>query len=109
MEKTPFGLLPEKAVSGFKTYFPYAGKYYGYLSGFLHWRKETHIRALNFDEEYVAVVYASGQNKWEAVANVILMTSHVRRGLHKKVHRTEMQAGRKELPTPYPGTLRKAH
>lgn len=73
-EKDPFQFFPEKAVSGFKTYFPYAGKYYGYLSEFLHWRKETHTRAFDFDEEYTAVVYASGQNKWEAIANIMLMT-----------------------------------
>jgi hypothetical protein len=73
-EKDPFEFLPEKAISGFKTYFPHAGKYYGYLSGFSHWRKETHIRAFNFDEETVAVLYASGRNKWEAIANVMLMT-----------------------------------
>jgi len=73
-EKDPFEFLPEKAVSGFKTYFPSAGKYYGYLSTFLHWRKETHTRAFNFEEEYAAVVYASGRNKWEALANVMLMT-----------------------------------
>lgn len=73
-EKDPFEFLPEKAVSGFKTCFPYAGKYYGYLSRFSHWRKETHTRAFNFEEEYAAVVYASGRNKWEAIANVMLMT-----------------------------------
>jgi hypothetical protein len=73
-ERDPFKFVPEKCVPGFKAYFPYAGKYYGYLSQFLHWRKDTHTRALNFDEEYVAVVYASGRNKWEAVANVMLMT-----------------------------------
>jgi hypothetical protein len=33
-KKDPFEFLPEKAISGFKAYFPYAGKYYGYLSGF---------------------------------------------------------------------------
>lgn len=73
-EKDPFEFLPERAISGFKTHFPYAGKYYGYLSGFTHWRKETHNRAFNFEEEYVAVVYASGRNKWEAIANVMVMT-----------------------------------
>jgi hypothetical protein len=73
-EKDPFEFLPERAISGFKTHFPYAGRYYGYLSGFTHWRKETHNRAFNFEEEYVAVVYASGRNKWEAIANVMLMT-----------------------------------
>lgn len=73
-EKDPFEFLPERAISGFKTHFPYAGKYYGYLSTFLHWRKETHTRAFNFEEEYAAVVYASGQNKWEAMANVMLLT-----------------------------------
>jgi hypothetical protein len=72
-EKDPFEFLPERAISGFKTYFPHAGKYYGYLSEFSHWRKETHTRAFNFEEEYVAVVYASGRNKWEAIANVMLM------------------------------------
>ncbi|MGH9512645.1 MAG: hypothetical protein ACRD2U_10980 [Terriglobales bacterium] len=71
--KDPFKFLPEKAVSGVKTYFPYVGRYYGYLSTFQHWRKETHSRAFNFEEEYSAVVYASGRNKWEAVANVMLM------------------------------------
>jgi hypothetical protein len=35
-EKDPFEFLPERAVSGFKIYFPYAGKYYGYLSEFSH-------------------------------------------------------------------------
>jgi hypothetical protein len=73
-EKDAFQFLPERAVSGFKTYFPYAGRYYGYLSGFSHWRKETHTRAFNFEEGYAAVVYASGRNKWEAIANVMLMT-----------------------------------
>lgn len=73
-QRDPFEFVAEKAVSGFKTYFPYAGKYDGYLSKFSHWRKETHTRAFNFDEEYAAVVYASGRNKWEAVANVMLMT-----------------------------------
>ena len=72
-EKDPFEFLPERAIAGFKIYFPYAGKYYGYLSEFSYWRKETHIRAFNFDEEYVAILYASGRNKWEAVANVMLM------------------------------------
>jgi hypothetical protein len=73
-EKDPFEFLPERAVSGFKIYFPYAGKYYGYLSEFSHWRKQTHTRSFNFEEEYTAVVYASGRNKWEAIANVMLMT-----------------------------------
>jgi hypothetical protein len=72
-EKDPFEFLPERAISGFKIYFPYAGRYYGYLSTFLHWRKETHVRAFDFEEEYMAVVYASGRNKWEAIANVMLM------------------------------------
>jgi hypothetical protein len=58
-EKDPFEFLPERAVSEFKIYFPYAGKYYGYLSGFSHWRKETHTRAFHFEEEYMAIVYAS--------------------------------------------------
>ena len=58
----------------FKTHFPYAGKYYGYLSAFSHWRKETHNRAFNFEQKYVAVVYASERNKWEAIANIMLMT-----------------------------------
>lgn len=83
-EKDPFECLPEKAVSGFKTYFPYAGRYYGYLSTFLHWRKETHTRAFNFEKEYVAVVYASGRNKWEAIANVILMTRLYAEGYTRK-------------------------
>ena len=83
-EKDPFEFLPEKAISGFKTYFPYAGKYYGYLSGFLHWRKQTHTRAFNLEEEYVAVVYASGQNKWEAIANVMLMARLYAQGYTKK-------------------------
>jgi len=74
MKTNPFEFVPEKAISGFKAYFPYVGRYYGYLSRFSHWRKETHIRAFNFDEEYVAIVYASGRNKWEAIANVVLMT-----------------------------------
>jgi len=73
-EKDPFDFLPEKAISGFKTYFRDAGKYYGYLSGFSHWRKETHTRAFNVEEENIAVLYASGRNKWEAIANVMLMT-----------------------------------
>jgi hypothetical protein len=73
-DEDPFEFLPEKEISSFKAYFPYAGKYYGYLSSFSHWRKETHTRAFNFEEEYVAVLYASGRNKWEAIANVILMT-----------------------------------
>ena len=38
-EKDPFEVLPEKAIPGFKIYFPYAGKYYGYLSEFLHLAK----------------------------------------------------------------------
>ena len=58
-EKDPFEFLPERAVSEFKIYFPYVGKYYGYLSGFSHWRKETHTRAFHFEEEYMAIVYAS--------------------------------------------------
>jgi len=73
-DKDPFEFLPEKAIPGFKTDFPDAGRYYGYLSEFSHWRKETHKRAFKFDKEYIAVVYASGGNKWEAIANVILMT-----------------------------------
>ena len=47
-EKDPFEVLPEKTVSGFKTFFPYAGRYYGYLSTFSHWRKETHTRVFDF-------------------------------------------------------------
>jgi len=73
-EGDPFEFAPEKAVSGFKACFPCAGKYYGYLSRFSHWRKETHTRAKDVDEEFMAVVYASGRNKWEDVANVMLMT-----------------------------------
>jgi len=72
-EKDPFKFFPEKSISGFKTYFPYAGRYYSYLTGFSHWRKETHTRAFHFEEEYMAIVYASGRNKWEAIANVMLM------------------------------------
>ena len=34
-EKDPFEFLPEKGISGFKPYFPYAGKYYGYFVGIL--------------------------------------------------------------------------
>jgi hypothetical protein len=34
-EKDPFEFLPEKAISGFKTYFPYAGKYLRLLVGIL--------------------------------------------------------------------------
>jgi hypothetical protein len=83
-EKDPFEFVPEKAISGFKIYFPYAGKYYGYLSRFSHWRKETHTRVFNFDEEYVAIVYASGQNKWEAIANVMLMARLYAEGYAKK-------------------------
>jgi hypothetical protein len=83
-KKDIFEILPEKTISGFKSYFPYAGKYYGYLSGFLHWRKETHTRAFDFEEEYIAVVYASGRNKWEAVANVMLMTQLYAEGYAKK-------------------------
>lgn len=83
-EEDPFKFLPEKAISGFKTYFPYAGNYYGYLSTFLHWRKETHTRAFNFEEEYVAVVYGSGRNKWEAIANVMLMTRLYAEGYTRK-------------------------
>lgn len=75
-EQDPFEFFPERAVSGFKDYLPYAGKYYGYLSAFSHWRKETHARVFDFEEEYTAVVYASGRNKWEAMANVMLM-AHV--------------------------------
>lgn len=73
-EMDPFELLPEKTISGFKTFVAYAGKYYGYLSTFSHWRKDTHTRVFDFSRENIAVVYASGQDKWEAVANVILMT-----------------------------------
>lgn len=72
-EMDPFEFRPEKAISGFKAHFPYAGRYYSYLSAFSHWRKETHTRAFDFEEEYAAVVYASGRNKWEAIANVMLM------------------------------------
>jgi hypothetical protein len=75
-EQDPFEFFPERAVSGFKVYLPYAGKYYGYLSAFSHWRKETHARVFDFEEDYTAVVYASGRNKWEAMANVMLM-AHV--------------------------------
>jgi hypothetical protein len=73
-EKDPFEFLPERAVPGFKIYFPYAGRYYGYLSEFSHWRKQTHPRAFNFEKEYTSVEYASGRNKWEAIANVMIMT-----------------------------------
>jgi hypothetical protein len=83
-EKDPFELLPERAISAFKAYFPYAGKYYGYLSEFSHWRKETHTRAFDFEEEHVAVVYASYQNKWEAIANVMLMTRLYAKGYTTK-------------------------
>ena len=94
-EKDPFEFFPEKSISGFKTYFPYAGKYYGYLSGFLHWRKQTHTRALNFEEEYVAIVYASGQNKWEAIANVMLMTRLYAEGYTKKYISLKCKPGSK--------------
>ena len=95
-EKDPFEFLPEKAVSGFKTYFPSAGNYYGYLSGFLHWRKETHTRAFNFEEEYVAVVYASGKNKWEAIANILLMTRLYAEGYIAKYTTLKCKPGSKD-------------
>jgi hypothetical protein len=98
-EKDPFEFLPEKAISGFKTYFPYAGKYYGYLSRFSHWRKETHTRAFNFDQETVAVVYASGQNKWEAIANVILMARMYAEGYIKKYTSLKCKPGGKHCLT----------
>jgi hypothetical protein len=98
-EKDPFEFLPEKAISGFKTYFPYAGKYYGYLSTFLHWRKETHTRAFNFEEEYVAVVYASGRNKWEAIANVMLMTRLYAEGYTAKYTSLKCKPGGKHCLT----------
>jgi hypothetical protein len=98
-EKDPFEFLPEKAISGFKTYFPYAGKYYGYLSGFSHWRKETHTRAFNFEEEYTAVVYASGRNKWEAIANVMLMARLYAEGYTTKYTALKCKPGERHYLT----------
>jgi hypothetical protein len=95
----PFEFLPEKAISGFKSYFPYAGKYYGYLSTFLHWRKETHTRAFNFEEEYTAIVYASGRNKWEAIANVMLMTRLYAEGYAAKYTSLKCKPGGKHCLT----------
>jgi hypothetical protein len=94
-EKDPFEFLSERAVSGFKIYFPYAGRYYGYLSGFSHWRKETHTRAFNFEEEYMAVVYASGRNKWEAIANVMLMTRMYAEGYATKYTTLKCRPGKR--------------
>lgn len=106
-EKDPFEFLPERAISGFKTHFPYAGKYYGYLSGFSHWRKDTHTRAFNFEEEYVAVVYASGRNKLGSGSKRDAYDPPVRRRLHKKVRLIEMQTGLQELPTRDPSGFEK--
>jgi hypothetical protein len=94
-EKDPFKFLPEKALSGFKAYFPHAGKYYGYLSAFSHWRKETHTRAFNFKEEYMAVVYGSGRNKWEAIANVMFMTRLYAEGYTTKYAALKCKVGGK--------------
>ncbi len=94
-EKDPFKFFPEQSISGFKTYFPYAGRYYSYLTGFSHWRKETHTRAFNFEEEYMAVVYASGRNKWEAVANVMLMTRLYAEGYTTKYTALKCRPGKK--------------
>ncbi|HXF14190.1 MAG TPA: hypothetical protein VN517_13625 [Terriglobales bacterium] len=98
-EKDPFEFLPEKVISRFKTYFPYAGKYYGYLSEFLHWRKETHPRVFNFEKEYTSVVYASGQNKWEAIADVMLMTRIYAQGYTEKYSSLKCKAGSKHYLT----------
>lgn len=106
-ERDPFQLLPEKAVSGFKNYFPYAGKYYGYLSTFLHWRKETHTRAFNFEEEYAAVVYSSGRNKWEAIANVMLMTRLYAEGYRAKYASLKCKPGGKHCLPEIQGFSRK--
>jgi len=92
-EKDPFEFRPEGAISGFKAHFPHAGRYYGYLSGFSHWRKETHTRAFDFEEEYAAVVYASGRNKWEAIANVMLMTRLYAEGYTTKYATLKCKAG----------------
>jgi hypothetical protein len=97
--KDPFKFLPEKAPSRFKPYFPYAGKYYGYLSEFSHWRKETHTRAFNFEGEYTAIVYASGRNKWEAIANVMLMTRLYAEGYTTKYTALKCKPGGKNCLT----------
>ena len=93
-DKDPFEFLPERAVSGFKAYFPYAGRYYSYLSGFLHWRKESHSRAFRFDEEGTAILYQSLQNKWEAVANIILMARVYAEGYITKYSSLKCKQGR---------------
>jgi hypothetical protein len=94
-EKDPFKFFPEKSISGFKTYFPYAGRYYSYLTGFSHWRKETHTRAFHFEEEYMAIVYASGRNKWEAIANVMLMARLYAEGYTTKYSALRCKPGEK--------------
>jgi hypothetical protein len=112
-EKDPFEFFPEKAIPGFKTYFPYAGKYYGYLSEFSHWRKETHSRVINFEEEYMAVVYASGQNKWEAIANVMLMARLYAEGYTKKYTALKCKPGARhylpEVHAIYEKIVKKQH
>lgn len=94
-EKNPFEFLPEKAISGFKKFFPCAGQYYGYLSGFSHWRKDTHTRVFDFSQENFAVLYASGQNKWEATANVILMARVYSEGYTAKYTSLKCKSDRK--------------
>jgi hypothetical protein len=98
-EKDPFEFPPEKTISGFKTYFPHAGKYYRYLSTFSHWRGETQTRVFNFEGEYSAVEYASGRNKWEAIANVMLMTRVYAEGYTTKYRPLKCKPGERHYLT----------
>lgn len=60
----------EKSIKALKEYYSEAGRYYGYLSKYAHWRPQTHTSQFSLNEEELAYIYAKGTNKYETLYHI---------------------------------------
>jgi len=99
MRKIPLNFCPKKESLGSNPISRTLASIMAILSGFSHWRKETHTRVFDFEEENIAILYASGRNKWEAIANVMLMTRLYAEGYTAKYISLKCKPGCKHFLT----------